>query len=371
MKIKEILDHIKKVVGDREIILFGSGLTKILLNKKINNLDIFIKIDKEKDDINSIISFLPYVSSIRYHFDKSFDNIEKSSITINNVYLPIKNIENESVDIRNHIIFDSKNFSKDINKKIINFTKDAQEHFKPEYIFEAIYESVETKFLLSTKTIDFIIKNKHLVKNFYKRQIYSQLLLALKCSKTQKFLEMMNILGISRELFNNDIVYNAPYQLLNKSDVPEFLFCLFNFNDINEYKNFLIEKCGVLDCELEDCLNIYKAFNAININNNPVNEVKKIYDMINEHRILNFCRLLCVYKMQPIAKILKKLYYKKMIDKNKKLVLKPSHIKIYFGVDNQKNIDIILNEARKIIEEDPSFNNIEILLPLLKERINI
>lgn len=371
MKIREVLNHIKSIVGDKEIILFGSGLSKILLNKKIHTLDIFIKFNKEKEDVNAVTAFLPYISTIRYHFEKSFNDVEKSSISINDVYLNVNEIENDFEDIRKYIKYGSKNFIKDINKKVINYTKEAKENFKPEYIFEAIYESIETDFLLSSKTMDTILKNKSIIKNFYKRQIYSQLLLALGCSKTQKFLEMMNIFGLSKELFDRNIENNLSYQLLEKSDVPEFLFCLFNFSNIEDYKHFLIEKCGVLDKELNDCLNVYQAFNAINPLNNPLNESEKIYHILNGNRILNFCRLLNMYKMQHISKILKKIYFKNMSDKNKKLVLRPSHIKVYFGIDNKKDIDIILNEAKKKIEEDPSYNNIDVLLSFLKERIHI
>lgn len=370
MKIKKLLDSIKNVTGDKEIILFGSGLSKIILNKKINIIDIFIKINEEKENINSILSFLPYISTVRYHLGKSFDDIEKSSITINNLYLNVNDIPNEFSDIREYIKCESKSFLKDLNKRVINFTKKAKENFKPEYIFEAIYESIETNFLLSSKTMDIIMHNKHLVNTFYKRQVYSQLLLALKCSKTQKFIEMMNIFGLSKELFNKNINSNLSYQLLNTTDIPEFLFCLFDFNNINDYKNFLIEKCGVLDKELNDCLNIYKAFNLLNPLGDSLDEAKKIYNVLNGQRVLNFCRLLNIYKMKSISKFLKKIYYEKISKENKKLVLKPSHIKLYFGIDNKKDIHIILNEAKKKIEEDSSFNNIETLLSFIKEKIN-
>lgn len=311
MKLHEVIESIRSIVGNnRKIIIFGKGLTQLITGKKPKNLDIFIQV-KDKDDLQTIHAQLPYLTNIKYHLCNSFDEIEKDPIVINNIFILADDLNNNDENIEN-IIHYHKNFFRDFQRNLVSFTKNAKKNFKTEYIFEALETAVEHNFFIENKSIDIIMKNKHLVKDLYKRQIYNLLHTILQTQKPQKYIEFLNIFGISFELFGFHLNASLDYKKLEKEDFPEFIFSILKFNNEDEFKNILLNKCGVYEKDLKNFLIIYKAFHEVDLLNTNLTNIEKIYSILEGKRVLNFCRLLKLFEFNEISKILRKYHIKKI-----------------------------------------------------------
>jgi tRNA nucleotidyltransferase/poly(A) polymerase len=367
MIIKELLSNIKKMLGSElpsaKIYLVGESLRSVLLNKKPAIFEFFVE-TKDIDKFYEISPRLCVFNSCKFTADKKI-NLDKEIITVNCLYVNIDEILNNITNIQSF-----NNGFKDFNKGVIKLTEKAKAAFadNPSNVFTILNSVDETDFYIDPNTAYFIFTQKAYFAKIEKRKIFNFVKDILKKNHPRKFISYLNTFGISKELFDVNLVETPIVNHLKPNDVYELFSVLFDNIEYNELENFLVHKCGLLLRDVEHVLRISKIIR--NIKDESDATAKSVLEQVEKNRVTNICRLLKTMGYKQLSKSIRK--QKGVFQFIMPLCIDERSIRSAFGINDDALIATLMNIAKEKVDSEPEYNDkSKILLYLNSERIKL
>ena len=358
---KKVVDILKEIVDTcsykkDSAVIYGEGLRKIICNEQPQKIDIHIKSKKKLLELEEIYGKFEN-SLIKIHFGSK---IETSPFTMNTIQVSLDELLNKTGKIT------PVNATKDIEKRITKFTKEAKENLRPNYILDVIVESQQNNFNLDANTIEVIFKNRNLVNRIEKRKIYNFIKTLATFDKPRKIIANLNALGISQELFNEKLVESPFVNHLKPLDYFEFMYLIFNNIELENLEEFLVNKVGFHLRDSHFVVNLYKAISEIE-SEDETQARKFLACLGTKQRLPNVLRLLKFMGFKKLAQNIKSQKDAPIFREN--LCIDESILKAAFNIKKEDTLDKLMVIARNKIIDNPEFNDkYKILTYLNKER---
>lgn len=352
-------DLYKKIIDIAEglpVYIYGKSLFSLFTKNSYDTLEIFIQ---DKNVPNYIINNLEKLDekvSVKYGKDIVFTN---EIFTVHCIYADLKALLNGKCNIEGrHLAL------VDLHKKNIRFID--KENITPKNILDSILLFGETLFGYEIESMKFIIKNKSIVKNINKRDIYFFLRnIFIKSKKPRKTITMLNALGVSEELFGIKLFENNVINDLHKTDINEYFALIFNNVDEEDLELFLIDKIGCHTTEADSIIKLTKIINSIHKEKSNDVFARKILKEYGKSNFNSLCRLLREIGSADLAALIK-TQLKKPIEKSE-LCVDKDKLKATFKVDDMM-AEKLLESAQELVIMNPENNNYIQLMSLLYKK---
>lgn len=375
MNIKEAFQKICSVVPRHKVYVFGEPVIQFLKGETPEYFNVFIKILPNQFE-NEVLSSLPIFKSIKYYIGYDFFKFLKNDnpIIVNRFYIKAKHFFCDTDEEFYNSINKKTRSYKHLKKGIVEIAENKRKQLNPSDVLYAIEFASRFKMVLATKTLKEIIKQKHIFSNVDKQLIHKCLHNILIVKDKKLYIDYLNSLGISFELFQRNLKFNVLLRHLNKSDFIEMFFIIFDFHNEQEL-NEILNKCGINENDKKFFINILKIINSLDIADERYNNIETIYRMLNGQRVDHFCRLLLAFGLHHTSKrllkyrnnILQKEKEKDLFKYKKKLCINKKILMHYFGSELKTNeINFLLQKAKEKIYEDPDYNNLFNIINYLK-----
>lgn len=366
---KEKIDKDFKCLLDafpnNEVFIFGSTLRNLLFGKSIDQIYVFVQCAKK--DKQEVYSFaLEYfeknnIDSQKYviMLDTKLD-LSNKIFSLDTLYCDLQSL------LEGSPIIQSKHKGvEDIKKKVVRIINKHQERIdiKPEIILQTINLATEIGFNIEVNTLSLLFSKRHLVKNLTNLHLYNLLIdIFNKCLKPRKMVAFLNTLGISKEVFGDNLNETASLNHLNKTDDLEFISLCFSLFEEKELRKTLSIKLGISDGDLNYICNITKIVS--DIENESELTARKILNICGKERSLSISRLVKSLGFKDLGKKIKE--QKNSVITFSELAITREDIKASFKVEDHK-INEMLDLAMNKVLEDPAINEKAKLLIMLNK----
>jgi hypothetical protein len=354
----ELFKKIAEICANQQVFLYGKTLLYLFLNKDPQHIDLFIKSKHVNEDI--IFKLKSLSDKINVTFDKEliFDN---EIFTINCVYCDLKSVINQTGAIEGkHLALT------DLHKRNIRFIDKENSSKNPKHILEAILLSGEIEFNLEIDSMKQIFINKGEVKKVIKRDIFHFLKsVYFRSVKPRKTIALLNTLGVSRELFDTDLIESAVLNNLGKKDVSEFFALIFNNIEEDQQEKFFVEKVGFHLRDTSSVIQVTKILNSVNNQEHNSITARRMIRAYGKERVLGLYRLFKAIGLVELSQLIKN-EKNSPIDPND-LCVDIDYIMKAFGVDHdlaKKLLDLALD----IVIMHPELNEPTRLLSALNKQ---
>jgi hypothetical protein len=352
------IKYINKVVREKtsaDMFLFGSTLRQMLLNGELPTPVEVVVLDTS-DNARSITC-----PGVNFIFS-TFLDYSHELYTLDNIYVKIPDNFDGTIEVQS-----TNNGLVDFNKNIIKLTKSGKHKVTedPRFLLDTIILTAENKFTLDSTTTHLFLKNRHILKNYSTREVYSFFKNIVKYNHPRKIISLLNTLGVSKELFDTTLYETSVINHLRESDYYEFFWVIFsNINTDN--LNTVLGNNGFSPKDVQIIKNITSAISSIS--GEDADDARKIIKLINGYRVPNMIKLLNAMKFKKLAANVK--LQKDCVISIDQLCITEDTIKAAFKINNDTEIKKLLEKALNKVISDPEYNDTSRILSYLNtERI--